>query len=157
MPPLRDDQIAGLLAEVQKPARYTGGEYNQVRKPEAEFRMAVCYPDLYEVGMSNHGIRILYDKVNSIEGAACERVFTVDTDMEARLRGLGLPLFSLETRTPLGELDMIAFNLSHELLYTNVLQVLDLGGISLTSAERGETAPLVIAGGEAACNPAPMG
>ncbi|HNU92675.1 MAG TPA: TIGR03960 family B12-binding radical SAM protein [Spirochaetota bacterium] len=157
MPPLRDELLVELLSSVQKPARYTGGEYNQVRKAGAQLRMAVCYPDLYEVGMSNHGIRILYDIVNSIEWAACERVFAVDMDMEARLRAMGLRLFTIETRTPLCELDMLAFNLSHELLYTNLLQVLDLGGIPLAAADRGEACPIVIAGGEAACNPAPMG
>lgn len=157
MPPVNDSAIAELLAAVQKPARYTGGEYNQVLRDEAEFRMTVCYPDLYEVGMSNHGIRILYDIVNSMEGVACERVFSVDVDMERRLRALGLPLFTLETRTPLSGLDMLAFNLSHELLYTNMLQVLDLGGIPLLARDRDDSRPIVIAGGESVCNPAPMG
>ncbi len=157
MPAIKDSLIAELVATVQKPARYTGGEYNQVVRADAEFRMAVCYPDLYEVGMSNHGIRILYDIANSMEAVACERVFSVDLDLEKRLRARGLPLFTLETRTPLAALDLLAVNLSHELLYTNVMQVLDLGGIPLMARERNDSLPLVIAGGEAACNPAPMG
>jgi radical SAM family uncharacterized protein/radical SAM-linked protein len=157
VPPISDSVIAGLIATVQKPARYTGGEFNQVMKSGADLRMAVCYPDLYEVGMSNHGIRILYDIANSIEGVACERVFSVDTDFEKRLREFGIPLFTLESHTPLAELDILAFNLSHELLYTNMLQVLDLGGVPFMARERNGSQPLVIAGGESTCNPAPMG
>lgn len=142
---------------VQRPARYTGGEINQIIKKDALLRIALCYPDLYEVGMSNHGIQVLYAIANELEDVACERVFAVPPDFEQRLRLLGLPLFTLETRTPLKSLDMLGFNLSHELLYTNVLQVLELGGIPLRADERGENMPIVIAGGAAASNPAPMG
>ncbi len=107
--------------------------------------------------MSNHGIRILYDIANSIEGVACERVFSVDTDFEKRLREFGIPLFTLESHTPLAELDMLAFTCRMELLYTNMSRVLDLGGVPFMARERNGSQPLVIAGGESTCNPAPMG
>ncbi len=145
-----------LLCGIEKPARYTGGELNVQVKNEAAFRMAVSFPDLYEVGMSNAGIQILYSRVNAIEGAACERVFAVAPDFEKRLREKSAPLFTLETRRPLHELDALGFNLAHELLYTNALQVLDLGGIALLAKERPEASPVVLAGGECASNPAPM-
>ncbi len=149
-------RLEKILLRVQKPARYVGGEYNIVVKPEARFRMAVSYPDLYEVGMSNNGIRILYDIVNRMDGAACERVFTVEHDFERLLRSEGIPLYTLETFTPLHELDLVAFNLSHEMLYTNMLQVLDLGGIPLLAGERSGNDPIVIAGGGAVSNPFPL-
>jgi hypothetical protein len=148
--------FARLIAAVEKPGRYTGGELNAVRKPDAFLRVGLSYPDLYEVGMSNNGVRILYDAVNRIEEFACERVFAVPADFEERLRALALPLFTLESRIPLSHLDMLGFNLSHELLYTNVLQILDLGGIPLLARERAPGDPIVVAGGEAASNPAPM-
>ncbi len=136
MPPVNDSAIAELLAAVQKPARYTGGEYNQVLRDEAEFRMAVCYPDLYEVGMSNHGIRILYDIVNSMEGVACERVFSVDVDMERRLRALAFRFSRSKPvrRTP-GSICCLQ-PVAPSFFYTNMLQVLDLGGIPLLARDR---------------------
>lgn len=152
-----DKSLERLLSGVQRPARYTGGELNQIVKADAAVRMALCYPDLYEVGMSNHGIQVLYAIANGIEGVACERVFSVPPDFENRIRALGLTLFTLETHTTLNSLDMIGFNLSHELIYTNVLQVLELGRIPLRSRDRGDAWPVVIAGGSAASNPAPMG
>ena len=130
--------IEKLLARVQKPARYMGRELNVIVKDDARFRMALSYPDLYEVGMSNNGLRILYDIVNAMPDAACERVFAVRGDFARALREAGVPLFTLETFTPLGELDLIGFNLSHELLCTNVLQILDLGGVPLRRGDRGE-------------------
>lgn len=149
--------IEKLLSRVQKPARYMGRELNMIVKVDAHFRMALSYPDLYEVAMSNNGIRILYDIVNSMEDAACERVFAVSDDFAEALRSDGVPLYTLETFTPLSDLDLVGFNLSHELLFTNVLQILDLGGIPLRRRERGEGMPIVIAGGEAVSNPFPMG
>ncbi|TAL30446.1 MAG: TIGR03960 family B12-binding radical SAM protein [Spirochaetes bacterium] len=156
MKKIDNDTFAQLVHTLQKPARYAGGEYNRIVREHAALRMAISYPDLYEVGMSNHGIQILYDIANSIEGVACERVFAVPPEFEARARAMGVPLFTLETRTPLRALDIIGFNFSHELLCTNILQVLDLGGIPLLARERGVGFPIVIAGGEASCNPAPM-
>ncbi|HPL15635.1 MAG TPA: TIGR03960 family B12-binding radical SAM protein [Spirochaetota bacterium] len=151
------DTIEKLLVRVQKPARYMGRELNVIVKNDARFRMALSYPDLYEVGMSNNGLRILYDVVNAMPDAACERVFAVSDDFARALREDGVPLYTLETYTPLGGLDALGFNLSHELLCTNVLQILDLGGIPLRRIERGEGMPIIIAGGEAASNPFPMG
>lgn len=149
------NRIEKLLCRVQKPARYRGGELNSIVKERAVFRMAISYPDMYEVGMSNNGIRILYDRVNREEGVACERVFAAAPDFENLLRSENIPLYTLETFTPLCELDLVGFNLSHELLATNVLQILDLGGIPLSRRERADADPLVIAGGSAASNPFP--
>lgn len=148
--------IEKLLSRVQKPARYMGREFNIMVKDDARFRMALSYPDLYEVGMSNNGLRILYDIVNAMAGIACERVFAVADDFARLLREAAVPLYTLETHTPLAGLDAIGFNLSHELLFTNVLQVLDLGGVPLRRADRGDDAPIVIAGGGAVSNPFPM-
>lgn len=145
-----------LLCGIEKPGRYTGGELNVIIKEGAAFRMAISFPDLYEVGMSNAGIQVLYSRVNELEGAACERVFAAAIDFEKRLRETGTRLFTLETRAPLRELDALGFNLSHELLFTNALQIIDLGGIPLLRADRREGDPLVLAGGECASNPAPM-
>ncbi len=156
MPAIPREDIERLLCTLQRPARYIGGEPNQIVKKSAFLRMAISYPDLYEVGMSNQGIMLLYERANSIDEVACERVFAVPEDCEQRLRELQLPLYSLETFTPLSELDCIGFNLSHELLYTNVLQILDLGGVPLLRRERDERHPIVIAGGEAVSNPLPM-
>jgi radical SAM family uncharacterized protein/radical SAM-linked protein len=133
-----------------------GRELNIIVKRSPLLRMALSYPDLYEVGMSNNGLRILYDRVNSIPEAACERVFAVAEDFEQSLRGNGVPLYTLETYTPIRELDLLGFNVSHELLCTNVLQILDLGGIPLRRGDRGEESPIVIAGGEGISNPFPL-
>ncbi len=153
---ISDDDINRLVFDLQKPARYTGGEFNSIVKEDSLVRMGICYPDLYEIGMSNHGLRILYDIANRVEGAACERVFAVAPDFEEKSRLLGIPLYTLETRTPLCELDLLGFNVSHELLATNILQVLDLGLIPLLRNERTENHPLIMAGGEGISNPAPL-
>lgn len=145
-----------LLSRVQKPGRYMGGELNCIVKDEARLRMALSYPDLYEIGMSNNGLRILYDTANRVPGVACERVFAVADDMDAALREAGVPLFTLETRTPLRELDILGFNVSHELLATNILAILDRGGIPLRRLDRGVNDPVIIAGGEAVSNPFPL-
>jgi radical SAM family uncharacterized protein/radical SAM-linked protein len=144
-----------FLHLVQKPARYFGNELNMTVKSEAHVRVAISYPDLYEVAMSNNGIRILYDSANRIEGVACERVFAVAPDFEHELRTRDIPLYTLETYTPLCELDAVCFNLSHELLAVNMLQVLDLGRVPLLRKDRHDCDPLVIAGGEAVSNPFP--
>lgn len=145
-----------MLHRVQKPARYTGGEYNSIVKNDAAVRAAICYPDLYEIGMANNGIKILYDHANRAGGIACERVFAVEKDFETELRTGNVPLYTLETYTALCDLDLLGFNLSHELLYTNVLHVLDLGHIPLLRADRTESDPVIIAGGEAVSNPFPV-
>jgi radical SAM family uncharacterized protein len=154
-----------LLQSVEKPARYTGGEWNSVQKimPDAAaqalrpfLRFAFCFPDTYEIGMSNLALRILYHLVNERPDAWCERVFAPWTDMADGMRRLGLPLFSLESRTPVSEFDIVGFTLQYELCYTTVLEMLDLAGIPLRSADRIESHPLVIAGGPVTFNIEPM-
>jgi len=156
MSSIQSADIEKFLLQVQKPARYIGGELNAVIKKDVSVRMAISYPDLYDVGMSNNGIRILYDRANSMKDVACERVFAVARDFESLLRRENIPLYTLETYTPLSDLDLLGFNLSHELLCTNVLQILDLGRIPLLAAERSEGHPIIMAGGEAVSNPFPM-
>jgi len=148
--------IEKLVFDVQKPGRYIGGEFNAIIKDKAAVRMAVSYPDMYELGMSNNGLAILYSVINSISGLACERVFAVAHDFEDKLRHNNIPLYTLETYTPLNELDIIGFNISYELLYTNLLQIIDLGKIPIFSKDRGNNCPLIIAGGESVSNPLPM-
>jgi radical SAM family uncharacterized protein/radical SAM-linked protein len=156
--PSRLDQssVERLVSRVHKPGRYIGSELNIIRKNEAQVHMALSYPDLYEIGMSNNGLRILYDILNALPDVACERVFAVEEDFEKELRRSGVSLYTLETFTPLKELDMIGFNLAHELLCTNVLQILDLGGIPLRRLERKGSEPVIVAGGEGVSNPFPM-
>lgn len=153
---LTDKILDELVFDVRKPARYTGGEINRSVKTDPLIKIALSYPDLYEIGMANHGIKILYDLANQIEEVACERVFAVDFDFEKKLRDNNIPLYTLETYTPLNRMDIIGFNIAHELLYTNILQILDLGQIPLLSKSRVETDPVVIAGGAASSNPAPV-
>jgi radical SAM superfamily enzyme YgiQ (UPF0313 family) len=138
-----------FLPYVRRPGRYIGGEVNQVRKDlhGCELTFALCFPDVYEVGMSNTGIAILYHILNQMEGVAAERVFSPWMDAEAVLREKQIPLFSLESKAALGSFDVIGLSLTNELCYTNVLNVLDLGGIRIRRRERGEEDPLIIAGG----------
>jgi len=151
-------EICEILNEIQKPARYTGGEINSVRKAFTKDRTSIVlsYPDTYEVGMSYLGLRILYHLLNDTEDILCERVFMPYEDMRRRLRESGQKLFSLESRTSLDKFDIIGFSLSYELTYTNVLDILGSGGIEPVSNDRGEDAPLVIAGGALCYNPEPM-
>lgn len=153
---INNEALEAELYRVQKPAQYIGGELGSIKKENVVLRAAISYPDLYEIGMSNNGIQILYDAANKINDAACERVFAVAADFEKILREKNKPLFTLESRTPLNELDLLGFNLSHELLYSNVLLILELGHIPLFRRDRLETSPLIIAGGSAASNPFPM-
>ncbi|QFG02206.1 TIGR03960 family B12-binding radical SAM protein [Tepidiforma bonchosmolovskayae] len=150
--------IDGLLARVSKPSRYTGGEWNSVVKDweSTNVRIALAYPDAYDIGMSNMGLGILYDILNRIEDVACERVFAPWDDMEAEMRRDGVPLWSLETRHPLREFDLVGFTFQYEMTYTNVLNMLDLAGIPVLSRERTDEDPIVIAGGSGAFNPEPM-
>lgn len=158
MTPVRPyESLRSELPKIQKPARYLGGEARSVRKPGADFRVALCFPDLYEIGMANNAMRILYAGLNALDGVACERVFAVAPDYEALLRAKGLPLYGLETGRPLRGFDLVAFSMGYELAATNVLSVLDLGGIALRTAERGQDEPVVMAGGPAISNPAPYG
>jgi len=150
--------IEGLLPRVTKPARYTGGELNSVRKDwdAASARLALIYPDVYEVGMSNLGLQILYDLVNREADLLAERSYCPWTDMEALMRDRVVPLFSLESRRPLADFDLLGISLSLELIYTNVLNALDLAGLPLLAAERDDRHPVVMAGGSGCYNPEPM-
>ena len=151
-----------VLQSVAKPARYVGGEWNSTvkvlpsRGDGSLTRFAFCFPDIYDIGMSNLALHILYHLLNERPDTWCERAFAPWTDMEEQMRRLGLPLFSLESRTPLKEFDFIGFTLQYELSFTNVLNMLDLAGVPLLSAERGENDPLVIAGGPVTYNCEPM-
>lgn len=147
-----------VLQNVEKPARYTGGEYRQVVKDKSavRLRVAFCFPDTYEIGMSNLGMRILYGLLNGIDGVWCERVFAPWSDMEGQMRKNGIPLYALESGDPISGFDIVAFSLGYELSYTNVLNMLDLAGIPLRSADRDDSSPLVIAGGTCCFNPEPL-
>jgi len=147
-----------LLLSVMKPARYIGGELGSVVKDHSSVDVSVClcFPDTYEIGMSHLGLRILYDLLNRRPDCAAERVFSPWVDMEDRLRSGGIPLFSLETKTPVKDFDIFGFSIQYELSFTNVLNILSLSGIPLKSSERDATFPLVIAGGACSLNPEPM-
>ena len=153
-----DQKLECALKKVQKPARYTGGEYNQVikNKDDVKVRVAFCFPDTYEIGMSNLGLRILYGLLNKIDDVWCERVFAPWTDMESEMRKNGIPLYGLESYDAINDFDIVAFSLGYELSYTNVLNMLDLAGIPLRASKRGEFGPVVIAGGSCCYNPEPM-
>ena len=153
-----DKKLERILPLVQKPARYTGGEYSEIQKDKSEvdLRMALCFPDTYEIGMSNTGMRILYQVLNDLPGVWCERVFAPWFDMDRQMREKGLPLYALESGDPLSEFDAIGFSLGYEMAYTTVLEMLDLAGIPLRSAERTSLTPLVFAGGSVCCNSEPM-
>jgi radical SAM family uncharacterized protein/radical SAM-linked protein len=150
--------IERLFPLVEKPGRYTGGEWNAIRKDPTRVRLKVvlAFPDVYEIGMSYLGQKILYDILNARPEWAAERVFAPWPDLEEALRASGRPLFSLESRTPLSDFDVLGFSLLYELNYTNVLTILDLGGLALRAVERPASAPLVIAGGPAVFNPEPV-
>ena len=147
-----------ILHKVTRPARYTGGEWNSIVKDwqTAEVRVALAYPDLYEIGMSNLALPILYDLLNKQPGVLAERVYAPWFDMEAAMRQSAIPLLSLESKRPLAEFDIVGFSLGYELTYTNVLNMLDLAGIPVLAGERTESHPLIIAGGSSALNPEPM-
>lgn len=147
-----------ILPRVEKPGRYTGGELNEVVKnwDTVETKVALAFPDIYDLGMSNLGLAVLYDLVNQRADALAERVYAPAPDMEAEMRAAHLPLYGLEGKRPLHAFDILGFSLPYETLYTNMLNMLDLGGVPLFSAERGREHPLVIAGGHAAFNPEPV-
>lgn len=154
---LMKDTIRQLLAQVQKPARYVGGEMGSVVKSaDVPLRYAFCFPDTYEIGMSHLGMKILYGLINSREDAWCERVFAPAADMEALMRKHGVPLFGLESQDSIGDFDFIGFTLQYEMCYTNVLNMLELAGVPLRSADRSGWQPIVMAGGPCVCNPEPV-
>lgn len=151
-------KIEKILQYVQKPARYCGGELNSIikDKEKIELRYAFCFPDLYEIGMSHLGMKILYSLVNSREDAWCERVFAPDSDMEEQMRKNNIRLFALESEDDIRDFDMIGFTLMYELSYTNVLNMLDLAGIPLKASEREGLTPIIACGGPCTCNPEPI-
>ncbi len=153
-----DKILERILPRVQKPARYTGGEYGQIIKNKADVdtRIALCFPDTYEIGMSNLGMRILYGLANRMNGVWCERVFAPWGDMEEELRKARIPLYGLESGDEVRDFDIVAFSLGYEMAYTNVLNMLDLSGIQQHASDREALSPLIIAGGTCAYNPEPM-
>ena len=154
-----DKRLERILPRVQKPARYVGGEYNAVVKDKAQVdtRVAFCFPDTYEIGMSNLGMRILYGVMNSLDGVWCERVFAPWGDMEQEMREHHISLWALESGDSVGEFDIVAFSVGYEMAYTALLNMLDLSGIPLRAEDRGTALqPLVIAGGTAMYNAEPL-
>ncbi len=152
------DKLHRILQNVQKPARYTGGEYNQVvkDKKDVDVRVAFCFPDTYEIGMSNIGMRILYGVMNEMPDVWCERVFAPWGDMEQAMRENNIPLYALESHDPVKDFDMIAFTLGYEMSYTNVLNMLLLSGLPLLASEREGLHNIVFAGGVCTVNPEPL-
>jgi radical SAM family uncharacterized protein len=155
---LKEYLVRHVLSGVQMPAQYLGGEHNMVRKDHAAVRGKLClsFPDLYTIGMSHHGLQVLYSLMNARADWACERAFAPWPDMEQALRRHGLPLYSLESFTPLRQFDVLGFSLQYELCSPNILTILDLAGIPLRSGDRTLSDPLVIAGGPCAQNPEPL-
>jgi radical SAM family uncharacterized protein len=153
-----DSRLDKILKNVLKPARYTGGEYNMVKKDPAaaDLRFALCFPDVYEVGMSHLGSSILYHLINERTNAYCERAYAPWPDMEEALIAAGMPLYSLETHTPLKDFDIVGFSVGYEMCYTNILTMLSLSGLPLLAKDRGEGFPLVLAGGGCMYNPEPI-
>ena len=153
-----DKRLKRILPRVQKPSRYTGGEYNQIlkNKKEVDLRVAFCFPDTYEIGMSNLGMSILYQTMNSLESVWCERVFAPWGDMYEEMKKAGIPLYALESGDPVSEFDTVMFSIGYEMAYTTVLDMLDMSGIPLRSENRPDLLPLVCAGGSACVNAEPM-
>ena len=153
-----DKRLRRILPRVQKPARYTGGEVNQILKDKTavDLRLAFCFPDTYEIGMSNLGMSILYHTMNSLPFVWCERCFAPWGDMYAEMKREGVPLYALESGDPLSDFDALAFSIGYEMAYTTVLDMLDMAGLPLRTADRPDLLPLVFAGGTAAVNAEPM-
>lgn len=147
-----------ILQSVEKPSRYTGNEWNSVDKnpDEVKIRFAFCFPDVYEVGMSHLGMKILYHMLNERKDTYCERVFAPWVDMENKMREHGIPLFALESKDPINKFDFVGFTLQYEMSYTNIVNMLHMGGIPILSSERAEGQPFVCAGGPCAYNPEPL-
>ena len=152
------DTLHRILPQVQKPARYVGGEYNQIVKDKknVDVRVAFCFPDTYEIGMSNIGMRILYGLMNEMPGVWCERVFAPWGDMEAEMRKHAIPLYALESHDPVKAFDLIAFTIGYEMSYTNILNMLELSCVPLLAREREGLENIIFAGGVCAVNPEPL-
>lgn len=150
-----DDEI---LLSVEKPARYIGGEYNSVmkEKDQVDIRFAMCFPDVYEIGMSHLGIQVLYDMFNRREDVWCERVYSPWVDLDKVMREKNIPLFALESQDPVKDFDFLGITIQYEMCYTNILQILDLSRIPMYSIDRNEEDPIVIGGGPCTYNPEPL-
>ncbi len=150
--------LSGILKSVSKPGRYTGGEFNSIVKDKSkvDVRFAFCFPDTYEIGMSNLGLRILYEALNQKENVWCERVYAPWVDMDEKMQEYGIPLTAHESGDPVGEFDIVAFTLQYEMCYTTALHMLKLAGLPLLSKDRGEDAPIILGGGPCAYNPEPV-
>ena len=153
-----DKRLERILPRVQKPARYVGGEFNAIMKDKSKVdtRVAFCFPDTYEIGMSNLGMRILYGVMNNIEGVWCERCFAPWGDMEQEMRNANIPLYALESFDPINEFDIIAFSIGYEMAFPAMVNMLDLAGVPLHASERTALTPLVVAGGTAMYNCEPI-
>lgn len=151
-----DDEI---LLSIEKPARYIGNEVNSImkNKNEVDIRFAMCFPDVYEIGMSHLGIQILYDMFNRRDDVWCERVYSPWTDLDTIMRKEGIPLFALESQDPIREFDFLGITIQFEMCYTNILQILELSQIPLHSCDRAENDPIVIGGGPCVYNPTSCG
>ena len=151
-------RLERILLKVEKPGRYVGGELNITVKDWDKIRtkVAFIFPDIYDIGVSNVGLKILYDEVNHRDDALAERTYAPWTDMESRMREHGIPLYTLESKRPVVGFDLIGFSLPYETLYTNTLNILDLAGIPVRNKDRTGKHPIIIAGGHAATNPEPM-
>lgn len=151
-------KIESILPKVQKPARYTGGEYNQIIKDKSKInlRLAFCFPDTYEIGMSNLGMKILYSTMNSLDYVWCERVFAPWDDMYIEMKKEGIPLYALESGDPLEQFDVLAFSIGYEMAFTTVLDMIDMAGLPIRSCDRKELLPIIFAGGNGVINPGPM-
>ena len=152
------EKLQRILPLVQKPARYTGGEFNEIKKDldQVRVRVAFCFPDTYEIGMSNVGMRILYGVMNQMDGVWCERVFAPWGDMETAMQEHNLPLWALESQDPVKDFDMIAFTIGYEMCYTNILNMLCLANVPLYAKDRKDLKNIVFAGGVCCCNPEPL-
>ena len=149
---------SNLLKSVSRPGRYSGGERGQIIKDKGsvKLRWAFCFPDLYEIGMSNLGMKILYGALNQMQDVWCERVFAPWNDMEEKMRENNIPLFALESQDSVRDFDIVSFTLQYELCYSNVLNMLSLASIPLLSRDRDDTFPIIIGGGPCAFNPEPV-
>ena len=147
-----------ILLQVDKPARYIGNEVNMIVKDpkKVDIRFAMCFPDVYEIGMSHLGIQILYDMFNRREDTYCERVYSPWLDLDKIMREKDIPLFAIESQEPIKNFDFLGITLQYEMCYTNILQILDLSKIPLIATERGEDDPIVIGGGPCSYNPEPI-
>ena len=153
-----DNKLKEILLKVEKPARYVGGEFNMpdMNKP-CSTRLCLCFPEIYEIGMSNIGVRILYHLLNDMQGIVCERCFAPFVDMGEQLKTNGIPLFSVDSGKPLSGFDIVGMSIGYELLYTNVLYMLDLAGIPFRAKDRQNgNYPILIAGGPCVVNPEPF-